>query len=94
MATSVPSQPKRGSGTQAIERAMALVRRVAESGPGGERLTALARSQGISASTAHRMLAALVGNGLLRRDEDSQRYRLGHFVLTLGILSEPKFHQI
>ena len=68
---------------------MALARRVAESGPAGERLTDLARSQGISSPTAHRMLAALVDHGLLKRDENTQRYRLGDFVLTWGILSDP-----
>lgn len=35
------------------------------------------------------MLNALVEGGLLRRDEATQRFRLGHFVLTWGILSEP-----
>jgi DNA-binding IclR family transcriptional regulator len=77
------------SGTQAIARAIEVVRQVASAHGEGLRLADLARSTGLSAPTAHRIAAALVDGGLLRKDAVERRYRLGDFAIGLGLLSDP-----
>ena len=77
------------SGTQAIARAIEVVRQVASAQGEGLRLADLARSTGLSAPTAHRIAAALVDGGLLRKDAVERRYRLGDFAIGLGLLSDP-----
>jgi DNA-binding IclR family transcriptional regulator len=77
------------SGTQAIGRAIALVKLVAASNGQGCRLVDLARSVGVSAPTAHRITAALVDAGLLQREARTHRFHLGDFAINLGILSNP-----
>lgn len=71
------------SGTQAVERAMAVLR-VLEDGPPTLPLTDLARRTGLSPSTTHRLLRALCDAGLLRQDPDSDRYGLGPHLVVLG----------
>jgi predicted transcriptional regulator len=41
-------------------------------------ITAIARTLGMSMSTAHRYLSTLVAAGLIERDPASRRYRLAH----------------
>ncbi|MBP6899972.1 MAG: helix-turn-helix domain-containing protein [Burkholderiaceae bacterium] len=76
-------------GTQAIRRAAALLRALAQSGAGGEgtSLAALARSQGLPRSTAHRMLGALVDEGFIERMPQGPGYRMGPLIHELGLTS-------
>ena len=48
------------------------------------RLSDIARTAGLSPSTTHRLLTALVDEGFLVQDPASERYRLGPTVLVLG----------
>ena len=41
-------------------------------------ITGLARTLGMSASTAHRYVSTLVAVGLVERDPDTREYRLGY----------------
>src|SRR5215213_4718179 len=71
------------SGAQAVERAVALLRcfdGVAET----ISLTELAQRTGLRASTAHRIVRALVRGDLLDQDPISERYRLGRAFAILG----------
>jgi DNA-binding IclR family transcriptional regulator len=68
--------------TAAVERAVALLYALAESGELGT--NELARRLGINASTASRLLATLAGAQLVEQLPDSGRYRLGAGVLRLG----------
>jgi DNA-binding IclR family transcriptional regulator len=61
------------AGTRAVERALALLEAVADR---GGTLSELARAVELSPSTASRLLATLVGQELVRRDEHG-RYRAG-----------------
>src|SRR5688572_9728508 len=73
---------QRYPGTQAVARAVALLKAVAAS-PGETGLGALSRRVGPNKATAHRLLAALEGEGLLERGP-FDGYRLGPEVLALG----------
>lgn len=83
------AKPSSGLGTQAIGRAMAMVRAVAASSGKGCRLVDVARAVGLSAPTAHRIAAALVDAGLLYKDTQARRFFLGDFAINLGLLSNP-----
>jgi DNA-binding IclR family transcriptional regulator len=92
VATRPPPPAERGreaTGTQAIARAIEVIRQVASANGAGLRLADVARTTGLSAPTAHRIASALVDGGLLRKDADARRYRLGDFAIGLGLLSDP-----
>ena len=61
-------------GTQAIQRALALLRSFGPEAP-EHRLSELAAAHGLHPSTAHRLLGVLEAEGLIGRSPDSQAYR-------------------
>jgi DNA-binding IclR family transcriptional regulator len=65
---------KQPSGTQAIGRAFRLFRAVASAGSTGLSFTEVARGTGLARPTAHRMLAALIAEGLVERNVRTGRY--------------------
>lgn len=70
------------SGVQSIDRAVDILRCFgAHHASLGS--SEIARATGLSTSTAHRLLASMVTNRLLRQDPD-KRYRLGTLVVQLG----------
>ncbi|MBK1703186.1 IclR family transcriptional regulator [Halochromatium glycolicum] len=71
------------SGIQVIDRAAALLETIARY-PDAVSLKVLAADTGLHASTAHRILASLIHNGLVERDP-AGRYRLGLRLLQLGV---------
>lgn len=70
-------------GTQAVHRAMALLKAFDDERPAWG-LSELARATGLNKTTAHRLLAALEREGLLGRAADGERYVLGPEVVVLG----------
>ena len=70
---------KRGAppGAQSIHRAVDLLAAVGELNRVGSRLTDLAAQTGLHPSTAHRLLNALVWDGMVIFNEFSKRYYLG-----------------
>ncbi|HWK43826.1 MAG TPA: IclR family transcriptional regulator [Stellaceae bacterium] len=72
------------AGTQLLDRAIALLRLVADAGANGLAVRDLSAATGLSVSTCHRVAAALAGHGLLARDESARRYRLGLEFFVLG----------
>jgi IclR family acetate operon transcriptional repressor len=71
------------TGTQAVERALAVLRAL-EDGPPSISLTDLAKRTKLSPSTTHRLLRALCDEGLLRQDPASERYGFGPRLVVLG----------
>ncbi len=69
---------------QSLERAVAILRVLAEDHRQGLRLTDVAARTGLSKSTAHRMLVALTGLGLVEQDAGSGHYFPGLALLGLG----------
>ena len=60
----------------AVDRAIRMLAAL-QSGEGGRRISDLARDLGIPKSSAHQIAATLLHHGVLERDEDTRRYRLG-----------------
>ncbi|KDR42395.1 hypothetical protein BG61_09915 [Caballeronia glathei] len=59
-----------------MQRSFALIRALAASPEGGERVTQLAKDVGLTQGTAHRLLKALMAEGMVEQDERTKRYRL------------------
>lgn len=69
-----------------ISRAAAILQALkADASPRGVRLTEVAQHSGLEKSTTHRLLAALASEGLVERDLETERYRLGLGLLELGM---------
>ncbi|MES9601907.1 MULTISPECIES: IclR family transcriptional regulator [Actinomadura] len=79
----------RAPGSQTVLRALEVLLCFRD---GGTALTAsdIARRLGLSTSTAHRLARALTSSGFLAQDAVTARYRIGHSVTELGLLS---YHQ-
>ncbi|OYX14964.1 MAG: transcriptional regulator [Rhizobiales bacterium 32-66-8] len=79
------------SGTQSIERAIALLLLVGRAGPAGARLSDLVLHASLPKPTVRRVLLALVRNGLLDQDAGSRRYHIGPEAYILGTLASARF---
>ena len=77
----------RVAGAQAISRAMRVLRAVARARGEGAGLLALTREAGMSKPTVHRLLAALMAEGMVEQDEDTRKYFLGPECHVLGNLA-------
>ncbi|MGE3876129.1 MAG: IclR family transcriptional regulator [Parvibaculaceae bacterium] len=76
---------------QSLERATMTLRVVASKGPSGAKLADVAEATGLSRSTAHRFLGALVQVGLLEQDESSATYFLGMELAHFGAIATNRF---
>jgi DNA-binding IclR family transcriptional regulator len=70
-------------GTQAIQRAIALLKAFDDGHPAWG-LSELARETGLNKATTYRLLAALEREGMLGRAPDGERYVLGPEIVVLG----------
>ena len=64
-------------GVGMLPRAFALVRALASLQASGARVTQLAKTVGLTQGTTHRILRALIAEGMVEQDERSKLYRLG-----------------
>ena len=78
------------SGTQSLERAIALVREIATFGKEGARASDLILRCRMEYPTAHRILKSLVEQDVIVKDPVSRRYFLGQLVYELGLSVEPE----
>lgn len=78
------------SGTQALRRAMALLRLITTHNRTGLRLTDLHRMSEIEKPTVHRILQGLLSEGMLRQDVTSKRYFLGTAMYEMGLAAAPR----
>lgn len=82
----VATAPAARSGTQSIERVVALLRQLAAASPGnGASAAHLAARTGLDRGTAHRMLQCLAREGLLGYDEQTRRYHFGPLAYEIGL---------
>jgi DNA-binding IclR family transcriptional regulator len=72
---------------RSVDRAAAIMIALGDA-RGDTGVTELARTLGLHKSTASRLLATLQGRGLVERDEDSGKYRLGVALIRLGTHAE------
>jgi len=66
-----------GPAPGSVQRAFALLRALSDAPPAGARVTALARSVGMTQATAHRLLQSLIAEGMVEQHPRSRLYRLG-----------------
>ncbi|MFL9864964.1 IclR family transcriptional regulator [Paraburkholderia fungorum] len=59
-----------------LERAFAVIRALSEAQSEGGRVTRLAKAVGLTQGTVHRILHALIAEGIVEQDENSKLYRL------------------
>jgi len=87
--TLTPSRPTYSqiAGTQTIARALSVLR-VLRDAEGDMGVTELARAAALNASTAHRIVRALVAAGYVAQNTQTERYRLGHAAFLLGRAAE------
>lgn len=77
-------------GVQSVARAAAILRTLAEPHTDGSQpadglpLVLVARTTGLSPSTTHRLLRALISEHLVEQDASTERYRLGPLAGVLG----------
>lgn len=76
-----------GDGSQAIRKAVSLLRAVAGKGASDASLAQIARVENLPRSTAHRMLQCLMEEGLIERAVNGKGYRLGELAYELGAAS-------
>ena len=76
-------EPSR-TGAQAVERAMAILR-CFDDADDDLGISEIAKRTGLRVSTAHRIVRALCGGGLMDQDRRSDRYRLGRTLVLLGL---------
>ena len=77
------SDTRARSGAQAVERAMAILRSF-DDGDDELGISEIASRVGLRVSTAHRIVRALCGGGLMDQDRRTDRYRLGRTLVVLG----------
>lgn len=76
-------------GVQTIDRAVAILHWLGNSGEQGMRLVELQRALGLKRPTVHRILASLMEHGLVSNDSRTHLYRLGWEAAVLGWSSVP-----
>lgn len=81
----VPKFPaEKVAGTQLLDRAIAILTYLGETGVEGAKASELADAIGLKQSTAHRIISALERHGLIEREEKTRRFRLGLSLFVLG----------
>lgn len=85
----LPARQQRG--TQAIARAVDLLKLVAAHQANGARYADIVRQSGLEPPTVHRILQRLTAEGLLRQDPRARRYTLGTLAFELGLAAQQHF---
>jgi DNA-binding IclR family transcriptional regulator len=78
------------SGTQSIERVVAMLRVVASRGRNGMRLGEVTAATGLPTSTCFRMLQRLEAEDMVERHPVTRKYFLGPLLHELGMLARPR----
>ena len=74
-------------GSQAVRKAVSLLKAIARMDAGELSLAQIARIEGMPRSTAHRMLQCLIDEGLVQRCDVGKGYQLGEVTHELGMAS-------
>lgn len=74
-----------------VGRVVAVLRALASARPSGLAVTEVGKVTGLSKTTVHRLLTALVATGLVYQETDSRDYRLGSEAAFLGNSASEQF---
>lgn len=83
---------ERVDGAQGITRAVLTLKLLARQADVGLRLVDLAQAAQLTRPTMHRLLKALVVQGMVVQDAATRRYRLGPLVFELGLAAAHRFN--
>jgi DNA-binding IclR family transcriptional regulator len=83
-ATDANAPDEKATGTQLLDRAVAILNHLGEVGRAGARVSDIAEVFGLNMSTAHRIITGLERHRYVERDEETKRYRLGLALFALG----------
>lgn len=72
------------TGTQLLDRAVAILKLLGESGQTGLTMTSIEEVMGLKQPTVHRIVTALERHGLIDRERRTKRYRLGLALFAMG----------
>ena len=80
----IKSDSDKATGTQLLDRAVAILKHLSAHGQEGVTATKLAELLNLNASTAHRIIAGLERHGLIEKDNSTKLYRLSMAFFALG----------
>lgn len=80
------------AGAQTIARAIRALKLLASQSSEGVRLVDVARALQLERPTAHRLLKALLSEGMVVQDPQSRRYALGPLAFELGLAAAHRFN--
>ncbi|GAA3102491.1 IclR family transcriptional regulator [Rhizobium viscosum] len=72
------------TGTQLLDRAVAILKLLGEGGQTGLTMTSIEEAMGLKQPTVHRIVTALERHGLVDRERKTKRYRLGLALFAMG----------
>lgn len=78
-------------GAQAVSRALRVLRAVARTRTAGINLAQLVRDTELNKPTAHRLVLALIAEGMVEQDPHSLRYYVGRECYVLGGIANERF---
>lgn len=90
-ATRIADEERLASGTQSIERAVALLRLLGSHARTGASLSQVVSESGLMKGTCRRILLALIGAGLAEQDPHTRRYFLGPEAYVLGTIAAERY---
>ena len=77
-------KPAVGPGLQTLDRAISVLRALSTGGEAGLRMADVMTLTGLPKPTVHRLLLAMIKYGLISRDLNTPRYRMGQELIVLG----------
>ncbi|MBD9375489.1 IclR family transcriptional regulator [Rhizobium sp. ARZ01] len=72
------------TGTQLLDRAVAILKFLGDVGQRGATMAMIGEAMGLKQSTAHRIVTAMERHGLVDRERETKRYRLGLALFAMG----------
>ena len=72
------------TGTQLLDRAVAILTYLGDVGQGGASMARIAEAMALKQPTVHRIVTALERHGLVDRERETKRYRLGLALFAMG----------
>ncbi|NPT46488.1 helix-turn-helix domain-containing protein [Paraburkholderia sp. 1N] len=78
-------------GAQAVSRALRVLRAVARTRSAGINLAQLVRDTSLNKPTVHRLVLALIAEGMVEQDPQSLRYFVGRECYVLGSIANERF---
>lgn len=75
---------EKATGTQLLDRAIAILNYLGDVGRDGARVSDIAETFNLNITTAHRIINGLERHRYVERDEENKRYRLGLALFALG----------